>query len=325
MFKKIKSKKNYKLIIGLIIGFIFSSSIAYASYMGRANQLSYDPSNNWLKSTNVQDALDELYKQKGCPMGYVCYQKKSTLALGDYISYTPSKTSYTTDTNMTGDTSTQTINPSELNLWRVISLNADGTVDIISEHVSSVYVYFSGRTGYQNLVGYLNVLAKQYETTGVTVGSRHFGYNGQTEYITDTTYFVNPAPWECSTNGASGNCTPDPDDYEAYGGGDKLYQSDYDLINTVLGTRVAANSSGTATSYWMASRSYGYNRSTNYYWSGRGVNTSGSTTGSYLYRYSSSSFSAYSNYPYAIRPIVTLKSGLSYYGVGNKEYPMVIQ
>ena len=322
MLKKIKSKKNYKLIIGLIIGFIFSSSIAYASYMGRANQLSYDPSNNWLKSTNVQDALDELYKQKGCPLGYVCYQKKSTLALGDYISYTPSKTSYTTDTSKTGYTSTQTINPSELNLWRVISINGNGTVDIISEHVSSTAVSFRGQTGYQNFVGYLNVLAKQYETTGVTVGSRHFGYNGQTEYITDTTYFVNPAPWTCSTGGA---CTPDPDDYEAYGGGDKLYQSDYDLINTVLGTRVANNPSGTATSYWMASRYYLYASSTYYYWNVRNVNTSGSI-GSYssLYNYYSSSFIALglSN---ALRPIVTLKSGLSYYGLGNEYYPMVIQ
>ena len=299
MLKKIKSKKNYKLIIGLIIGFIFSSSIAYASYMGRANQLSYDPSNNWLKSTNVQDALDELYKQKGCPLGYVCYQKKSTLALGDYISYTPSKTSYTTDTSKTGYTSTQTINPSELNLWRVISINGNGTVDIISEHVSSTAVSFRGQTGYR----------------------RHFGYNGQTEYITDTTYFVNPAPWTCSTGGA---CTPDPDDYEAYGGGDKLYQSDYDLINTVLGTRVANNPSGTATSYWMASRYYLYASSTYYYWDGRYVNPSGSGSYDSLYYYYSSSFNTM-GYGYALRPIVTLKSGLSYYGLGNEYYPMVIQ
>ena len=320
MFKKIKSKKNYKLIIGLIIGFIFSSSIAYASYMGRANQLSYDPSNNWLKSTNVQDALDELYKQKGCPMGYVCYQKKSTLALGDYISYTPSKTSYTTDTSKTGYTSTQTINPSELNLWRVISLNTDGTVDIIGEHVSSTSVTFRGQTGYQNLVGYLNVLAKQYETTGVTVGSRHFGYNGQTEYITDTTYFVNPAPWTCNTGST---CNPKPQDYEAYGGGDTLYQLDYDLINTVLGTRVATNPSGTATSYWMASRFYSYSSSTSYYWSGRYVYTNGGSSYSSLYSYNGSSYTF--SLSYALRPIVTLKLGLSYYGVGNKEYPMVIQ
>ena len=323
MFKKIKSKKNYKLIIGLIIGFIFSSSIAYASYMGRANQLSYDPSNNWLKSTNVQDALDELYKQKGCPLNNVCYQKKSTLALGDYISYTPSKTSYTTDTSQTGYTSTQTINPSELNLWRVISINADGTVDIISEHVSSTAVNFRGQTGYQNLVGYLNVLAKQYETTGVTVGSRHFGYNGQTEYITDTTYFANSAPWTCSTGST---CNPKPQDYEAYGGGDELYKSDYNLINTntVLGTRVATNPSGTATSYWMASRMYSYSSSSSYDWSGRSMSTSGTISSRSLYHYSSSSFYTF-NLSNALRPIVTLKSGLSYSGVGSKDYPMVIQ
>ena len=322
----LRKNKNYKLLIGLLLGLLCSSSIVvYAWYNDFANEVSYDPSNTWLHSTTVQGALDELARQKDCPMGYSCYTKKSTLALGDYVSYTPSKTSYTTNTTYTGYTSTQTINPSELNLWRVIAINQDGTVDIISEDVSSVEVYFRGQTGYQNLVGYLNVLASQYETTGVTVGSRYFGYNGQTEFITDTQYFVNPAPWACSTNGASGNCTPDPDDYESSGGGDTLYTSDYDLINTVLGTCVA-NKVGTSTktAYWMASRHYVYSSATNYSWSTRCVNTSGSRTYSRLYRYNSSSFSTVS-VKFALRPIVTLASTLSYSGLGNKDYPMEIQ
>ena len=325
MFKLLKRNKNYKLIIGLIIGFLFSSSVVvYAWYNDFANEVSYDPSNTWLDSTTVQDALDELARQKGCPMGYSCYTKKSTLSLGDYISYTPSKTSYTTDTAYTGYTSTQTINPSELNLWRVLSINGDGTVDLISENVSSVAVFFRGQTGYQNLVGYLNVLASQYETPGITVGSRHFGYNGQTEFITDTTYFVNPAPWTCTTNGASGNCTPDPDDYEAYGGGDTLYTTDYDLVNTVLGTRVAKEvGTSTATDYWMASRYYNLSSATYYRWSGRYVAASGSNSNNYLYYWSSGSFYTRNDRD-AIRPIVTLASTLSYSGVGNKDYPMEI-
>ena len=313
-------KKNYKLIIGLMVGFLVSSTLVYALYMGRADELSYNNTGTWLKSTTVQDALDELNKQKGCPVGYVCYHKKSTLALGDYVSYTPSKTSYTTDTAMTGYTSTQTINPSELNLWRVISLNQDGTVDIISENVSSTSVYFGWRTGHQNFVGYLNVLASQYETAGITVGSRHFGYNGQTEYISDTSYYVTPAPWTCSTGGT---CTPDPDDYEEYGGGDTLYQADYNLINTVLGTRIATDPNGTNTTYWMASRLYNYS-SIAYQWNARNVDTTGSNGGSALYYNRSNSFNT-RNFHYALRPIVTLGSSLSYDGAGTKEYPMEIQ
>ena len=90
---------------------------------------------------------------------------------------TPTKSSYTTDRAKTGYTESQTINPQELDLWRVISINGAGTVDVISEDVSSTEVYFQGLIGYQNLVGYLNVLASQYENSKYTKGSRHFGYN----------------------------------------------------------------------------------------------------------------------------------------------------
>ena len=205
-------KYNYKYLIGFMLGMVLFGSSAYAATQYSASVFYYDKTKSTLNSTNVQGAIDELANKyaslTSCPSNKVCLTKKNTLALGDYISYTPTKTSYTTDTAYTGYTETQTINPSELNLWRVISLNQDGTVDIISENVSSTDVYFRGQTGYQNFVGYLNVLAKQYENSNQTVGSRHFGYNGQTEFITDTSKFVNPAPWTCSTGGT---CSPDPD------------------------------------------------------------------------------------------------------------------
>ena len=318
----LKKNKNYKVLIGLILGVLLSATGVYAAttYVGSGVDLSYSNSSSGLSSTNVQDALDELYINGGtggeCPTGYKCLEKKTTLALGDYVSLTPTKSSYTTDTSKTGYTSTQTINPQELNLWRVISLNDDGTVDIISEHVSSTEVYFSGQTGYQNLVGYLNVLASQYENSTYTTGSRYFGYNGQTEYITDTSKFTNPAPWTCSTGDS---CSP----VESQGGGDTLYTTDYNLVNTVLGTRMTTNPSGTAKAYWMASRYYLYNSSTLYYWNARYVKSIGSFSNVYLYYYSSSSFITNSTNA-ALRPILTLKSGLKYSGVGIEEAPMEI-
>ena len=241
-----------------------------------------------------------------------------SISLGSYVKMTPTKSSYTTDTSKTGYTRTQTINPQELNLWRVISINSDGTVDIISEHVSSTAIYFQGLTGYKNLVGYLNVLASQYENSTYTKGSRHFGYNGQTEYITDTSKFTNPAPWTCSTGE---DCNP----VESQGGGDELYTKDYNLVKSVLGTAVATTPDGTAYNYWMASRYYYYLLDNYYYWIGRNVRTSGFVDNSLipLYDYNSVSFdSAYANY--SLRPILTLKSGLKYSGLGTETYPMEI-
>ena len=156
-------KKNYKLLIGLVIGILISSTVVLAaSYTGTASDLSYDNSTSGLFSDNVQDAVDELYERLNCPSGYYCKEYKDTLELGDYVYYKPEVESYPVDTSKTGYTGTgdQTIYPSELILWRVLNINSDGTVDLISEYVSSTEVYFSGTTGYLNFVGYLNELER---------------------------------------------------------------------------------------------------------------------------------------------------------------------
>jgi hypothetical protein len=314
-----KKEKSYnsKILVGIILGILLSLvGVKAASNTEKGTNLLYNNSKSGLSSTNVQDAIDEVYNNSFCPSGYVCVKKKTTLALGDYVKMTPTKSSYTTDKSKTGYSSTQTINPQELNLWRVIKINDDGTVEMISEHVSSTEVYFEGKTGYQNFVGYLNVLASQYENSTYTTGSRYFGYNGQTEYITDTSKFTKPEPWTSSTGSST---------VESQGGGDTLYQKDYDLIETVLGTISATKPNGISDYYWMASRYYGYSSSSNYYWDGRLVASSGSYISfSNLYGcYYCSSLSAF-NGNNSLRPIVVLKSGLKYEGIGTEDYPMKI-
>ena len=317
----IKNKNNLIVVIGFIIGIIISATGVYAAtIIGKGSDLTYSNTSSGLSSTNIQGSLDELYKYKeniDCPEGKICLKQKSSLALGDYVSMTPTKSSYTTETSKTGYSSTQTINPQELNLWRVISLNDDGTVDVVSEHVSSTAISFEGQTGYQNLVGYLNELAKQYENSTYTKGSRYFGYNGQTEYITDTSKFTNPAPWTCSTGGS---CNP----VESQGGGDELYKKDYNLVKSVLGTAVASKPDGVNFYYWMASRYYYYSSTTSYRWCGWSMSTTPVAFYNYrLYYYNGSSFNSDDNRS-SLRPILTLKSGLKYSGVGTENYPMEI-
>ena len=315
----IKNKNNLIVVIGFIIGIIISATGVYAAtIIGKGSDLTYSNTSSGLSSTNIQGSLDELYKYKeniDCPEGKICLKQKNSLALGDYVKMTPTKSSYTTDTSKTGYYVTS-INPQELNLWRVISLNDDGTVDVISEHVSSTKIYFKGQTGYLNFVGYLNELAKQYENSTYTKGSRYFGYNGQTEYITDTSKFTNPAPWTCDTGGS---CNP----VESQGGGDELYTKDYNLVNSVLGTAGARKPDGTAYYYWVASRYYDYSSATDYRWAGRYVGSVGVVFYGSLYSYSGSSFNSNLTVG-SLRPILTLKSGLKYSGVGTENYPMEI-
>ena len=257
----------------------------------------------------------QTYSDRGRFSGTVTVKTPNGPDLGEYIKITPTKSSYTTDTSMTGYTETQTINPQELSLWRVINKNSDGTVDVISEHISTTDVYFKGKTGYQNYIGYLNVLASQYENSTYTKGSRYFGYNGQTEYITDTSKFTNPAPWTCGTGES---CNP----VESQGGGDKLYQKDYDLVNNAIGTLEATKVDGSSSYYLIASRYYDYNSATYYYWYGRFVPFSGGLSYSRLYVHTGSFYDDSSNGH--LRPILTLKSGLKYSGLGTEEDPYTL-
>ncbi len=158
---------------------------------------------------------------------------KEVVKLGDYISYTPISTSYTIRKEDTGRSQDFIINPSELNLWRVIRINEDGTVEVVSEYISSQKVYFYGSVGYNNYIGTLNKIAKQYETEGITVGSRHMGYDATkaSEYVTDNRQ------------------------------SDEGYKTDAELVKTAIGTLMARIEKRTNySSYTIASRGNGTTR-----------------------------------------------------------------
>ena len=318
--KKIKNFiKNYSL--GIILGVLFLSIVTvYAATTLHAKDLKFSSANVSSLSSDitVQAALEDLYKKDFCPSGYKCYKTHETPQVGDYVKMTPTSTSFTTDTAKTGYTSTQTLNPSELNLWRVIRVNSDGTIEMVSEYVSSDDIYFKGQTGYKNLVGYLNEIAKQYENSKYTIGSRHMGYSTQTEYLIDTANTVDSTattpPWTSSTGAST---------VESQGGGDTLYETDTELVTEAIGTLKSTTVyDGSEPSYWLASRHYIYSKST--YWSYYGRYICTSVSHNLLYRYYSG-FSA-STVSNAVRPIVVLKSGISYKGArGTIDDPFILE
>ncbi len=169
--------------------------------------------------------------------------------VGDYVRYTPSRTSYTVSASNTGYTSNQTIDPSELNLWRVIKKGANNTIELVSERISTKMVTFYGKEGYKKYIGTLNQLAQSYETSGITSGSRYMGYNGQTENITDETALnKTSAPWTESTTASN---SPKGSTREKQGGGDKFYETDVNLVKAACKFRLSNY-------YYLASRYYYY-------------------------------------------------------------------
>lgn len=161
-------------------------------------------------------------------------QKISDVNIGDYIKMTPTSTSYVPSSSDTGclndDNCKQNIlNPSELNLWRVIRKNKDGTVDVVSEYVSSEKILFYGKTGYMNLIKGLNTIAAQYTNTKYVQSTRYVGYNNQIERC--STFSLDECP------------------------ADEEYKTDIELIKAAIGTMVSKNKNGVNTTYWLASRS----------------------------------------------------------------------
>ena len=97
------------------------------------------------------------------------------LEIGDYVAYSPGSetvSSYSLPTTYSGHTSDQTISRDSLN-WRVLSINEDGTVDLISATPTSQDICLQGSAGYNNGVYLLNdVAASLYSNKSLGVTAR---------------------------------------------------------------------------------------------------------------------------------------------------------
>ena len=328
-------KSNLKLVIGIIVGAIISGAGVYAVTVA-SSAVSYDNSTSGTSATTVKAALDELYTKaiENINVNDVNFGMKSEDYVtgdctappfneGDYIRLTPTKTSFKIPKSLTGYTSVQTINPSELTLWRVIKKNSCN-VEVVSEYTSSTTVSFRGTTGYRNFVGTLNIIASAYENPTYTVGSRMMGYDGQSEFMS------NPSVFDGTTNTAPSTTTTltltSGTGQEYSGGvlGDTLYLKDYLLVKNVYGN-VIANKVGTstATSYWLSSRSFIYGSAAYFRFDGRCVYASGGLGTNNLLYFSSGWYDVARSY--SVRPILTLKSGVRIAsGSGTSDSPYVL-
>ena len=138
-------------------------------------------------------------------------------------------------------------------------------------------------------------------------------------YTTDASKFANSVLWSCST---SVGCST----IESQGGGDSLYQNDYNLVKNVLGTLVAktirSTSSSSGSYYLISSRYYYYNSSSYFNWQLRYLNSSGTLKTSRVYDCGGTGGLIISEYvDGGLRPILVLKSGLKYSGSGTEDDP----
>ena len=331
--KKIKFKDVVFCFLSFIICFLITGGITVgATSLITSREVSYNNNTSNLDSENVQDAIDELWINNGCASSSGGSNSGTSFKVGDYISMTPTISSYTTEPKYTGYDTPETITPTELNLWRVIRVNSDGTIDAVSEYASSTNVTFKGKTGYQSFVGYLNILASKYENRKYTVGSRIMGYNGQTDFISDTSYFDGTSTKAVTDWASSISGTPAE---EYLGRGDELYTTDYELVKAAYGgtsNRYAiAKKVGTSyfSLYWLGSRMYRhvfrYSSPIHHQFTGAYVGAGGDKGNDCLRYYrSDSDWGDSDDGSSALRPIITLRSGLTATGNGTSDNPYVL-
>ena len=118
--KKKKEKFIKQNFIGFIIGgIIFGTLGVYAAITFPSNEVSFDPSNSTLTSTNVKDAIDELYK------------KCTTSSAGDQIIEDNGlkKDPYECRYFFTGEYPNNYVSFNN-ELWRILSVECDGRIKI---------------------------------------------------------------------------------------------------------------------------------------------------------------------------------------------------
>ena len=344
--KKLKRIINKKNVLFLVLGIITSIVPTYyaAETLFASDEVSYSNTASQLVSTDVQGALDELYSLANNPR--VLPVPDTPFELGDYFTMVPDASTYTITAGTTGYTSDQTITPNELTLWRIIDIHSDGSVDAVSEYVSSTSVYFRGVTGYANFVGGLQTIAAQYAKVGYTINTRMMGYGGQTATIQPKSSTCTGTCQTTTTYAFDGSTTTAPSttdtlspyigEGQEYNGGvlgDTLYLKDIQLVGDVYKSDTSTygtyglkaykvNATTTNGNYWLASRRFNYSDATYFRFSGRSM-YSGSLYNVNL-RYFDSGWRDVS-FSYSLRPIITLKSGITLAGgSGTKADPYTI-
>lgn len=103
--------------------------------------------------------------------------------VGDYVFLESNSKQYTIAKEKSGYEKNQSIKTNELKLWRVINVNKDLTVDVVSEYLPQDEIIISGLIGYNNYVGLLNEIAFEYGNNAFVEQARNVGYSNQRENV----------------------------------------------------------------------------------------------------------------------------------------------
>ena len=168
---KLKNEKG-SITLFILLSILFFLIVIFSVFMVSSNKKQAQTSEvdkikqEYEKSINN---IDQIYNET------LTENLSNLLKIGDYVNYTYDTVSsgYNLPATQSGYDTDQTISQTTNLKWRILSINEDGTVDLISETPTNQEVFFKGALGYNNGVLLMNdICAEQYSNKELEIIAR---------------------------------------------------------------------------------------------------------------------------------------------------------
>ena len=172
MLKKFLKNENGSITLFVLLAILFFLIVIFSVFLVSSNKKQAQTSEvdkikqEYEKSINN---IDQIYNET------LTENLSNLLKIGDYVNYTYDTVSsgYNLPATQSGYDTDQTISQTTNLKWRILSINEDGTVDLISETPTNQEVFFKGALGYNNGVLLMNdICAEQYSNKELEIIAR---------------------------------------------------------------------------------------------------------------------------------------------------------
>lgn len=159
MLKKLLKKENGSITLFILLAILFFLIVIFSVFIASSNEEQSQTSEiDKIKQEYEEDVnnINQIYHD-------TLYENISfVLKIGDYVNYEPDNVDGIYD--KFGETysgyANENIGQDDTLKWRILNINTDGTVDLISDKPISTTVNFQGARGYNNSVYLLNDYCK---------------------------------------------------------------------------------------------------------------------------------------------------------------------
>lgn len=165
-------RKKIGLIIALILVVTSIVIILLEVFNSKKNSNNLDQNDNVIESNNNEE------------------NENDEVNIGDYVNYTyDDANDYQLSSSISGYTKDQIITQTKSLSWRVLDINADGSINIISTEDTDDEVYLNGIIGYNNGIFLLNdICDKQYSNKKLGAKSRNLNLEDIEKYLDESSY-----------------------------------------------------------------------------------------------------------------------------------------